>query len=266
MTQISSYTLEAHIHDVTSCKTLSRYRQDRDKGKSGKLSVISVAAIDFIESYSGVYGTTDPYGRNSTALKSGCRLPSGVFKISLYEAYKEQWKDLDELAHARDSSFGSLPAKPLEYPGFVKVSNSRCSHISMALPGSDYCDNCTTLKNAVDISANEHTCTTLKSTLEKHMSEAKLERLYLQNVRQELKRENSTVLHLILDFSEKVFLPSLLKQPGQLHFAASLKLNLFAVSCGKNGKTYVFSPREGHWPGKRLLTKCFPWFFMLSES
>lgn len=54
--------------------------------------------------------------------------------------------------------------------------------------------------------------------------------------------------HFVFDFAEKVVLPHLLRQPGQLHFATGLKADFFGVHCRKLKRTMVFCLLEGHWP------------------
>lgn len=56
-------------------------------------------------------------------------------------------------------------------------------------------------------------------------------------------------LDLVFDFAEKVLLPHLLHQPGQLHSVTGLKVDLFAVHRSTKGRTNVFCLPVGHWPG-----------------
>lgn len=52
----------------------------------------------------------------------------------------------------------------------------------------------------------------------------------------------------MFDFAEKVLLPRLLEQPGQLHFLTGLKFDINGVASSRNKKTHVFGLPEGHWP------------------
>lgn len=58
-------------------------------------------------------------------------------------------------------------------------------------------------------------------------------------------------LHCVFDFVEKVLLPHLLKQTGQLHFITDLKFDFFSVSGSNISKKYIFGPPEGHWPNEK---------------
>lgn len=51
----------------------------------------------------------------------------------------------------------------------------------------------------------------------------------------------------MFDFAEKVLLPSLPKQPGQLHFVTGLKYDFFGVHRSNLGKKFAHSLPEGHW-------------------
>ena len=55
----------------------------------------------------------------------------------------------------------------------------------------------------------------------------------------------------MFDFAEKVLLPKLLKQPGQLYFVTGLKFDIFGVQDSNQGVTYVFGLPEGHWPNEK---------------
>lgn len=51
----------------------------------------------------------------------------------------------------------------------------------------------------------------MQKALETHLESAKSELDYKQRCRQKSKESNSNTLHLIIDFSEKVLLPSLVR-------------------------------------------------------
>lgn len=159
-----------------------------------------------------------------------------------------------------------MPSKPVDFCRFVRFWNSRCSHISISSPGTDYCDNCTTLKNSLSNSTDDSTRNTLQESLEKHVADALSERRYLKDVRSLAISGQNKVLHLIMDFAEKVLLPSLVRQPGQLHFVTGLKLDLFAVSCGNKSKNYVFSLPEGYWPGGKTANEVLSMVFHVIKN
>lgn len=46
-----------------------------------------------------------------------------------------------------------------------------------------------------------------------------------------------------------MLLPSLVRQPGQLHFITGLKNDIFGISCSNSGTNFIYSIAEGHWTG-----------------
>eukprot|EP00171_Calliarthron_tuberculosum_P003911 IDg3911t1 len=58
-------------------------------------------------------------------------------------------------------------------------------------------------------------------------------------------------LHLMFDSAEKVLLPSMERQPGNLQFVTGLEYDLFAISNSNDAETTVFGLAEGHWPGSK---------------
>ncbi len=59
--------------------------------------------------------------------------------------------------------------------------------------------------------------------------------------------QNGLVVHFVMDFAEKLILPSRIQQPGQLHFITGLRLDLFAISCSNLREDKIFCLSEGHW-------------------
>lgn len=59
-------------------------------------------------------------------------------------------------------------------------------------------------------------------------------------------KESRTVRKYVFDLGDKVLLPQLLHQPGQLKFTTRLKFDIKGLKRSNNGKTYVFGLTEGH--------------------
>lgn len=59
--------------------------------------------------------------------------------------------------------------------------------------------------------------------------------------------EGSDPRHFVCDFAEKVFLSTLILQPGKLHFVTGLKFAISATSTSRSGLNYYFGLPEGHW-------------------
>lgn len=126
------------------------------------------------------------------------------------------------------------------------------SHVRIAHSGSDYYDTCVTLRNVLrrtgDTSSEIHKVTT--EALQRHVSEAKTEFLLYREF-QNRGRGSTTHRHFVFDFAEKVLLPRLLKQPGQLHFTTGLKFDINGVCSSNTGQAYAFGLPEGHWPNDK---------------
>ena len=62
-------------------------------------------------------------------------------------------------------------------------------------------------------------------------------------------------IHLVFDFAEKVLLPSMLRQSGQLYFITGLKFDIFGVSSSSFDRNFIFGLPEGHWPGHKTASE-----------
>lgn len=116
----------------------------------------------------------------------------------------------------------------------------------MRISGTDYCDKCTKIKHALKIIQDPQSRLEMQNELQTHRDEADVEFLFykeMKNLGSEF-REGPT-LHLIFEFAEKVLLPSLIEQPGILHFFAGLRFNLFGLSSSKMRQNFIFGLPEG---------------------
>ncbi len=59
---------------------------------------------------------------------------------------------------------------------------------------------------------------------------------------------NNSTAHLVFDFAEKVTLPSIDNQPGQLHFITGLCYDIFGISLSNLKITNVYGLPEGRRP------------------
>ena len=76
--------------------------------------------------------------------------------------------------------------------------------------------------NSIDTSPSEETRSYSLATLKLHRERAAAEFRYYKDMM--LKAANSvTESYVVFDFAEKVLLPHLVRQPGQLHFVTGLK-------------------------------------------
>lgn len=78
---------------------------------------------------------------------------------------------------------------------------------------------------------------------------------------QGIAKKSKTVRHYVFDFAEKVLLPRLLHQPGQLHFTIGLKFDINGVQSSNSRQAYVFSLPEGHCPNVKSANVVISKFF-----
>lgn len=66
-----------------------------------------------------------------------------------------------------------------------------------------------------------------------------------------LQRNRAHSRHFVFDFAEKVLLPRLLRQPGQISYLVGMCFDMFGVSSSRKKINYVFGLPEGHWPNNK---------------
>lgn len=97
--------------------------------------------------------------------------------------------------------------------------------------GSDYWDRCTQLCNILQTDLASDTPDCLSRSFAGQKSEASVEfDAYITIPRSARDDPSSGTLHIVFNFAEKVLLPSLLRQQGQLHFVTALKFDFFGES------------------------------------
>lgn len=124
------------------------------------------------------------------------------------------------------------------------------------MPGSDYCETCKNLGNVIENEGDISTKEEFISFRDNHRSWKDIECQYCRFVQDKvLNFPDSETLHLRFDFAEKVLLPHLLGQIGQLNFRTGLKLELYRVSIINFNRNDLFWLQEGHWSGGKSANK-----------
>lgn len=125
--------------------------------------------------------------------------------------------------------------------------------------GSDFCDTCTFFRDALESPLDDENRSRAHQTLQQYREDAAAEfALYKLTMQTVVDDSINDAIHLIYDFAEKVLLPHLLRQPGQLHFVTGLKTDLFSVHSSNKQRSFVYCLPEGHWPGRRTVSKVAP--------
>lgn len=191
----------------------------------------------------------------------------GTTRTAVYEQYTKQWENIGEgiietLKESRKLTNSerkknnklaqlTLPQKPITLDAFLKTWRTSVKWIKILKSGSDFCDTCTFYKNSFahvdDVTKQE-----LKKRYLAHRNEAAGEFKFYKSIMECSEKEpEGEAVHLIFDFAEKVLIPRLQDQPGQLHFTTSLKIDIFGIYCSNLKEMFVYGLTEGHWPSHK---------------
>lgn len=147
----------------------------------------------------------------------------------------------------------NYPAAPLSYSLFIRHWAADFPTLRIAKSVSDFCDYCTSTKSHLKIlDRTDAIYDTLAGLLVEHRNAAHIEYLHYKKCQAEAQQQPmGSTRHLVFDFAEKVLLPKLLRQPGQLHFITGLKFDMFGISSSNENRNYIFGLPEGHWPNEK---------------
>lgn len=147
---------------------------------------------------------------------------------------------------------GQEPTDPILLRSFLKIWRTRWTTLRVLTFGTDFCDTCMQLKNRISITCDEEARRILINAGNKHRQDAFNEyKLYIDTCKRVEKDPSQTEIHLTFYFAEKVLLPALKRQPGQLHFVTGLKFDIFGVASSNVNKILLYGLPEGHWPQGR---------------
>eukprot|EP00171_Calliarthron_tuberculosum_P002461 IDg2461t1 len=245
---LSRATLQRHAHEVACSNSIDQYKTGKGKWNKGKSSVQTQVAIGFLRRYSELNGLPCPRGRVFNYMEPVRILPSGIARKHVYEAYEKSWADLKNCFCQEFGGEGTL-SKPLVYKSFCRVWREKYRCLQISAGRTDLCDTCVSLRRYICTLSGDAKVQK-EAELEQHRCNARVEYSYYQKIREStLLQPSGQTVHLVMDFAEKVLLPSMMDQPGNLHFVTGLKFDIFGISSSNLGKTYLFGLAEGHWKG-----------------
>lgn len=251
MVCLSEKTLQRHAEDAVSSLSLV-FKTRHGEAKTGMYGPQRLILEGFFKSFGYRFGMESPSARGSQREEPLKLLPSHWTNKGVYESYVDSFKDL-----VRDASdvnaISKQPEVPLSYNLFRRYWRADFPTLRITREGSDFCDLCTALKDDLKrISILDERHLGVQSELNNHRQEAQQEfEFYRQSQSSSAENPDGNVRHLVFDFAEKILLPRLQHQPGQLHFVTGLKFDLFGVSCSNSGNNFVFGLAEGHWPNEK---------------
>ena len=158
----------------------------------------------------------------------------------------------------------AVPTEPLMKNSLAKVWRSDAPTLRILKNGSDFCDTCTRLSDIVQDAADYDIRESLSQVRNKHRKEAAEEFGFYRTLHRHTQQcPYEGTVHLTFDFAEKILLPHLLQQPGQLHFDTGLKFDFFGVHSSNSNRRFIYGLPEGHWPNNKtanevgsMLVKC----------
>lgn len=246
--QLSPIVVNRHGVEVSTTSP-SVYSTNAGSNRIGLLSVQSWTVTLFLRRYGSLHSLSCPTGRGSTDESPISWLASDTTRTNVYEAYKMDWDTIAASVIENGRGNAQMPEAPLSKDQFCRVWSAKVPTLRIHKLGSDFCDTCTKLINTYNNMTDPTTRAAIWQARVQHRGEALSEfRLYRQ-LQTDLKGIIGGPLHLTFDFAEKVLLPCLVRQPGQLHFVTGIKFDLFGVTSSTLNNTFVFGLPEGHWPG-----------------
>lgn len=250
--QVHASTLNKHARVVASAPSVQAYHNNSSNRRLSLHSTQTIVAERFLTKYGERNGLQCPTGRGSREDKPVVWLPSDVTRSKVYEEYRNMWEEMITFVVEERRKEGKPTndvSCPLTLDSFRKVWRQSCDMIRIMKPGSDYCDKCTQISNLLQTDIDDDTRGLLDASLRTHKNEAAAEfKVYTDNQAEARDNPTSGRLHCVFDFAEKVLLPHLLRQPGQLHFVTGLKFDFFGVSVSNLKACDIYCLPEGHWP------------------
>lgn len=243
-------TVERHASKVANGNGFISYECKLSESRKGKYGIQRIVVLGFLTTFQNTYGLESPSGRGSGDEAPLILIPSNFTKVDVYDMYIDRWKEIITAAMTYCKQ-NTVPQNGLSYTLFIRMWVEMFPRMLIAKSGSDFCDLCVKTKNDLKgLWSTDQRYQALYEMLTKHRNDAKVAHAYYKRCQDEAE-DNSRIIHMVFDFAEKVLLPRLLKQPGQLHFVTSLKFDIFGVSNSNTAVNNIFGLPEGHWPNDK---------------
>lgn len=243
-------TINIHSKEICSTTEVSTYNPRLSSRRKDISSPQTKVVLTFLDWYGSEFGLECPTGRGSTEDSPLLLLSSDTTKGEVYKSYVESWESMMTYLISTSSKSYTSADEPLSLIAFSKLWYDKRNYMKIMKAGTDYCDTCVELTNLIRTIQDDQTKSDTKLSLLKHKDAAQYEFNYYVNLKKEAECNSNSdkSLHLIFDYAEKVLLPRLKKQPGQLHFVTSLKIDMFGVHVSHLKETDIYCLTEGHWP------------------
>eukprot|EP00171_Calliarthron_tuberculosum_P001573 IDg1573t1 len=203
----------------------------------------------FLRGLSDAWGLAIQTGKYSKDGIAARFLPTSFCKADIFRKYLIDFENYRDTAFdmmspaARSKINDSLYDKGVPYRRFVYIWNWDNPTLRIASSGSDYCDFCTRCKSRIAKYA-QRKCFAAelqasKKELEDHRAIAQAQFDRYKKIWQVCSSaECPTLFHYVVDYAEKIKIPTYVKQPAQLHFVTPLKFDLNGNCSAKTGTNY----------------------------
>lgn len=222
------------------------------ESRKGKVSMQTAICVRFLRGYGRRFGMACPTGRGSKFDEPVRYIDRDVTNIDVYKQYCQDWSSMVQHVCTEQMWSQQEPTEPLVFRSFLKVWRQKYPTLRMRQTGTDFCDTCTELKNHIYLLESGEKRETLIEARRMHREKASQEyKVYLELSDKGRSTPAQSDVHVTFDFAEKVLLPSLKRQPGQLHFVTGLKFDIFGAASSNLDKVFVYGLPEGYWPNSK---------------
>jgi len=230
--QVSEKSIQYHARDVTQGPKYKLYISNSPFSRKGKLGVQTVLAKSYLHRFAQLNAFFCPRNRGADNIEEVIQLlPSDTSKVTVHKNYEKEWPYLITSAINECNWQGQVPETPLGRTSFGRVWKIHFPFLKIMNKGSDFCDTCIKYRNLIETFPIGTDRSDVESLLMSHRNHAENEFKFYRSMYDNCKENSSgPTVHVVIDFAEKALLPSLERQPGQLHFVSGLKFDFFAVS------------------------------------
>ena len=241
---VSTKSLRAIYDSVQANGFRPRLPDDDRRGKPsvGRKRARTDLAMRFLDFVAAEHGLVSPAARGATPTQPVILLPQGMPKRVVYMMYV-RWLT-SELINNPDKL-----RRFITETAFMRAWKKTRRFIRIATRITDYCDFCALTSGQHDVAsqqalaAHRHFAHTLRAAYRTRVLASK--------------QPDSGVLHMTMDFAERVYLPWEHCQVSQRFFVTGLKYDLFGISNDTHGSQVTYGLTEGHWPGQKTGTTVF---------
>lgn len=237
---LNEQTVAGHAKNMALAPEFMIYETKLNHSHLGKVGPHLQIVDGFLNHVSDTYALECLTGRGGQDVHSVLYLPSDLNRTQVFEDYICKYSELFE--DAIEALNCEVSNKPLSFSAFLEFWDKDHPSLRVSKPRSYFCDFCTSVRNNLhNLPTSDPRHSFLSQLLEIHREAERREQgYYREGITSSHGIRDGTLLHIVFDFSEKVLLPRLVRQPGQLYFVTALKFDIFGVHDSKNVVTFTY--------------------------